>query len=191
MRSTNRLQFSGRGVMIGNLMPIPTIPQPIVPSQPHRLPVLTPCTFCKAKRFPYELPRFCCGKGDISLYPVTIPDELRQLYSGLTPESAHFVKFILLYNTAFFFTSTGVHLDPEFAKRTPFRAQGQIYHYINSLFPPDGTPSHLQLYFYDTEHEAANRRSTRDKLELPIINHLISVLETNPYSKFFRSLRER
>lgn len=85
----------------------------------------------------------------------------------------------------------GVHLDPEFTKRTPFRTRGQIYHYINSLFPLDGTPSHLQLYFYNTEHEAANRRSTRDKLELPIINHLISVLETNPYSKFFRGPRER
>lgn len=51
-------------------------------------------------------------------------------------------------------------------------------------------PSYLQLYFYDTEHEVANRIGAKEKLQEPIIERLTHVLSPNPYSKFFRSLRE-
>lgn len=40
-----------------------------------------------------------------------------------------------------------------------FRAQGQVYHYINSLYPTDRAPSFLQLYFHDTHEEIDNRIS--------------------------------
>lgn len=33
-------------------------------------PACDTLSFCKAKRFPYETPTFCCMKGDVSLYPM-------------------------------------------------------------------------------------------------------------------------
>ncbi|KAG5544394.1 hypothetical protein RHGRI_016972 [Rhododendron griersonianum] len=86
----------------------------------------------------------------------------------------------------------GVHLDPVFAKRLngiyTFRAQGQIYHFIDGLYPSGQMPSYLQLYFYDTEKEAELRRGDKDKLQPEIISSLIHLLEGNPYSQFFRGL---
>lgn len=88
----------------------------------------------------------------------------------------------------------GIHPDEEYAKRSKgiytFRVQGQIYHSINSLYPPEGKPSYLQLYFYDTENEHRHRQGKKDKLELPMIDQLINILEPNPYSRFFRSLQD-
>lgn len=85
-------------------------------------------------------------------------------------------------------------MDPEFAKRCngvyTFRAQGQIYQYNNSLYPSGHPPSYLQLYFYDTEDEVINRKGLKEKLQKPIIEELINVLETNPYSRFFCSPTE-
>lgn len=40
-----------------------------------------------------------------------------------------------------------------------FWAQGQVYNYINSLYPTDRAPSFLQLYFHDTHKEIDNRIS--------------------------------
>ncbi|KAL7258628.1 hypothetical protein ACSBR1_004697 [Camellia fascicularis] len=51
----------------------------------------------------------------------------------------------------------GVKLDNKVVTRKngmyTFRAKGQIYHYINSLQPPNTRPKYLQLYFYETENE--------------------------------------
>ncbi|XP_022841967.1 uncharacterized protein LOC111365659 [Olea europaea var. sylvestris] len=49
---------------------------------------------------------------------------------------------------------------------------------------------YLQLYFYDTENEICNRLITSDKFCEFTLRKLIDVLNKNPYSKFFRSLRE-
>ncbi|XP_058216366.1 uncharacterized protein LOC131327288 [Rhododendron vialii] len=130
----------------------------------------------------------------VSLYPIAIPPQLQQLYSGLGPDSAHFLQYIKPYNEILAFTSIGVHLDPVYAKRVngiyTFRAQGQIYHFIDSLYPSREMPSYLQLYFYDTQREAELRRGEKDKLQPRIISTLIDLLQANPYSQFFRSLTD-
>ncbi|XP_058216695.1 uncharacterized protein LOC131327560 [Rhododendron vialii] len=99
--------------------------------------------------------------GEVCLYPITIPVELQQLYSGLRADSSHFLQ-----------------------------AQGQIYHFIDSLYPSEEMPLYLQLYFYDTQKEIQLRKGDKDKLQPHIISGLINTLRANPYSQFFRSLSD-
>lgn len=175
-------------------MPISAVRPHAIPNEPFSLPSVTDCHHCGAKKFPYETPKFCCSGGNTSLYPTQIPPQLQKLYSGFGPDSMDFLQYIKPYNDIFAFTSMGVHLDPVYAKRTngiyTFRAQGQIYHFIDSLYPSGQMPAYLQLYFYDTEKEVENRKADKDKLREDIISELIDVLNTNPYSQFFHSLRE-
>lgn len=123
-----------------------------------------------------------------------MPDQLRELYLGSTPASTHFLKYVKPYNNIFTFTSMGVHVDKLYASRYngiyTYRAQGQIYHYINSLYPSDGNPSYLQLYFYDTENEPDLGRVDKSGLELPIIDKLINILEPNPYSRILQKFEK-
>ncbi|KAG5537451.1 hypothetical protein RHGRI_024770 [Rhododendron griersonianum] len=174
--------------------PASTIPQRAIPMESCKLSSVQDCIHCGAKRFPYETPKFCCSGGEVRLYPITIPAELQQLYSSLGADSAHFLHYVKPYNEIFAFTSMGVHLDPMYAKRTngiyTFRAQGQIYHFIDSLYPSKEMPSYLQLYFYDTQKEIELRKGDKDKLQPRIISSLIDTLRANPYSQFFRSLSD-
>ncbi|KAG5537863.1 hypothetical protein RHGRI_025085 [Rhododendron griersonianum] len=180
------------GIAATTSNPTPRTPHRPIPTKAYKLPTVQNCRHCGAKKFPYETPRFCCSGGEVSLYPIAIPPELQQLYSGLGPNSAHFLQYIKPYNEILAFTSMGVHLDPAYAKRVngiyTFRAQGQIYHFIDSLYPSGQMPSYLQLYFYDTQKEAELRRGDKDKLQPHIISTLINALQGNPYSQFFRSL---
>lgn len=165
-----------------------------IQTETYILPIISPCHFCKAKRFPHESPNFCCSKGEVKLYSINIPDQLLELYSGTTPQSTHFLQYIRPYNNAFMFTSFGVHLDHKVAIRYKgiytFRVQGQIYHFINSLYPAGVRPSYLQLYFYDTAKEVTNRIRSDDELEPIMIQKIIDILnKTNPYAIFFRNLQ--
>ncbi|XP_058192060.1 uncharacterized protein LOC131309442 [Rhododendron vialii] len=180
-------------VAVNTLMPLQTLQQRTIPTEVYKLPHVQDCRHCGAKKFPYETAKFCCSGGEVRLYPTAIPFELQQLYSGAGPDSMHFLQYIKPYNEILAFTSMGVHLDPAFAKRVngiyTFRAQGQIYHFIDSLYPSGHMPSYLQLYFYDTEKEAELRIGDKDKLQPRIISTLIDLLQANPYSQFFRGLR--
>ncbi|KAG5536262.1 hypothetical protein RHGRI_023889 [Rhododendron griersonianum] len=180
------------GIALDTFMPIQSLLQRPIPTEAYKLPDVQDCHHCGAKRFPYETPKFCCSGGEISLYPIAIPPELQHLYSGSGPNSMHFLQYIKPYNEILAFTSMGVHLDPAFAKRVngiyTFRAQGQVYHFIDSLYSSGQIPSYLQLYFYDTQKEAELRQGNKDKLQPHMISGLINLLQANPYSQFFRSL---
>ncbi|KAG7955672.1 hypothetical protein I3843_11G084800 [Carya illinoinensis] len=171
-----------------------TIPPPcrVVPSEAYSLPYVPCCRHCKAKRFYHETNGFCCADGTISLATNAVPDQLYDLFTSNTDESAHFKTYVRTYNNKFAFTSFGVKFDRDLCRRNrgiyTFRTQGQIYHYINDLIPLNGCPSYLQLYFYDTEHELENRISDSDRMNPSIIAQLIDILRINPYSVFFRSL---
>ncbi|XP_071930166.1 uncharacterized protein [Coffea arabica] len=172
---------------------IPLIQQ--IQSEPSILPSVPDCIHCHAKRFYMEPPRFCCASGEIRLAPTKMADKLVQLYKANTPESKEFRQCIRSYNNMFAFTSLGVHYNKELSKRNhgiyTFRVQGQIYHFINSLVPSeDEKASNLQLYFYDTEHELANRMAISSKFRESIVEQLRSILHENPYSAFIRSLAE-
>ncbi|KAI8530232.1 hypothetical protein RHMOL_Rhmol11G0040100 [Rhododendron molle] len=163
-----------------------------IPIEPNRLPNVPQCRFCLAKRFPNESDNFCCSKGKIKLYSINIPDNLLQLYNGQSKKSKDFLHDIRAYNNNFAFTSLRVNLDPKYATNNKgiytFRAQGQVCHYINSLYPTNRIPSFLQLYFHDTDKEIENRMNFTKTLDKENVTKLVKILDENPYSKFFRSL---
>lgn len=72
-----------------------------------------------------------------------------------------FRKSICVYNIISAFTSFGVKVDKKLASSRKgvysFKAKGQIYHDLPSLIPDNDRLRYFQLYFYDTDHELANR----------------------------------
>ncbi|KAL6521907.1 hypothetical protein OROMI_031784 [Orobanche minor] len=105
----------------------------------------------------------CCGRdGKIQLPKLNNPPQsLQQLLHGDNEKSKHFRDNIRSYNSMFSFTSIGAKIDTSInqGKSPPIiKMQGQNYHLMGSLLPPDGeTPKFAQLYIYDTENEVANR----------------------------------
>ncbi|KAG5517414.1 hypothetical protein RHGRI_037973 [Rhododendron griersonianum] len=171
--------------------PVPVRSRPI-PNEAFVLPIVLQCIHCDAKRFASEPDGFCCSKGQVSVYPLRTPAKLLELFRGSSKLCKDFRTHIRPYNNMFAFTSFGVTLDPRYTKNHQgiytFRAQGQIYHFMHSLYPANGKPSYLQLYFYDTAKEVEHRSNCLDDLDSDTITQLIDILKPNPYSKFFRSL---
>ncbi|KAL7181358.1 hypothetical protein ACSBR1_040276 [Camellia fascicularis] len=79
------------------------------------------------------------------------------MLTTLNDDGQHFRANIRTYNNLFAFTSMDIKLDTKVATKQKgiytFRAQRQIYHYINSLQSPNTTSKYLQFYFFDTDHE--------------------------------------
>ncbi|KAL0385744.1 UNVERIFIED_CONTAM: hypothetical protein Sradi_2968700 [Sesamum radiatum] len=108
--------------------------------------------------------------------------------------SLHFKANSRTYNNVFAFTSFGVTYDKELCRNDKnvytFRVQGLVYHFLNDLIPKEGKGTNLQLYFHDVENEVDNRLAVSDKLKEELVLMIMKLLEANPYSLFFRSLRE-
>ncbi|XP_031125091.1 uncharacterized protein LOC116027528 [Ipomoea triloba] len=124
-----------------------------------------------------------------------MPLVLKNLYTGIDDASKNFRTCVRTYNNTFAFTSLGIHqYDKNLCKRNKgiytFKVQGQMYHFINDLFPDGCPPRNLQLYFYDTDHEIQNRVESVARLEENIVKALIEVMSCNPYANFFRSLKD-
>ncbi|KAK9666371.1 hypothetical protein RND81_14G180300 [Saponaria officinalis] len=144
------------------------IGQPLV-GTPLQLQAVQSCTKCLAKKFVYESRNFCCGDGAIILPSSTHPPQLIRLFTSSDLLFVHFRQFARIY---------------------VFKLRGQIYHNVPDLVPQDNNPKYLQLYFYDGQHEAANRTACFKELNRAVIDILMTVTRTNPYARFFRSLQE-
>ncbi|XP_071738718.1 uncharacterized protein [Rutidosis leptorrhynchoides] len=101
----------------------------------------------------------------------------------------------------FSFTSFEARIDHNINRgRAPytFRISGQTYHKIGSLLPEDGgSPRYAQLYFYDTQNEAANRMSafldsdSRETVDKMLTNNLIEMLDKfSAVAQAFRMARD-
>ncbi|XP_049388457.1 uncharacterized protein LOC125852811 [Solanum stenotomum] len=162
----------------------------------HRLKKKQDCTYCHALRFEYEPPTFCCASGCINLAPNEVADDFYELFVADADDAKLFRKNIRAYNSIFAFTSFGVKLDKELASSRKgvysFKAQGQIYHDLPSLIPNNNRPRYFQLYFYDTDHELANRMTALQDANLSeeVMTKLRNIMEGNPYAKFFSRLKE-
>ncbi|XP_027157485.1 uncharacterized protein LOC113759078 [Coffea eugenioides] len=133
------------------------------------------------------------AKCEIHLAETQMPEKLVQFYRANAPKAREFRLCIRSYNNMFAFTSLGVHYDKNLSRRNngiyTFRVQGQIYHFINPLVPSKGErATNLQLYFYDTQHEIANRMAISSKFRESIFQQFKDILHDNPYSTFIRSL---
>lgn len=158
------------------------------------LPSVPNCQYCDAKRFHKEPPGFYCSSGEIQLLLTEMPRELMLLYLEDSDEATEFRRCIRSYNNMFAFTSLGMHCDDSLGKDYhgiyTFRVQGQMYHYINPLIPPEGQRAkNLQLYFFDTYHKTVNRLSISSRFRENLILKIEEILKLNPYSAFFRCLQ--
>ena len=56
---------------------------------------------------------------------------------------------------------------------------------------PNGHPPiGIQLYFYDQEKELSKRLSVSPRLRESTLKLLMGILDKNPYTRFFKSLRD-
>lgn len=111
--------------------------------------------------------------------------KLQNLYFGEDEESLQFQTYIRTYNNLFAFTSLGAKYDKKLAKRDcgvyTFKVQGQMYHFINDLYPKNEKPKNLQLYFYDNNNELAYRMTCSNKVHESVLKKLMGMLPNNPY----------
>ncbi|PWA95981.1 hypothetical protein CTI12_AA044400 [Artemisia annua] len=139
----------------------------------------------------------CCLGGSLKLRSrQQYSDYIHNLFS-----SGHFMDNIRAYNQMFAMTSLGANIDESInSGRGPyvFKVSGQIYHRIGGLCPPLGKdPRFLQLYIYDTQHEATNRlanfsSSGRNTLDAEVVQGLIHFLDgNNALVQLFRTARDK
>jgi hypothetical protein len=124
-------------------------------------------------------------KGKIRLADLEVPDYFYNFFTTQDKIGKDFRHEIRAYNTEYSFASIGVKVDETMNNMRDevytFRVYGGVYHRIDQLVPRDGTPRHLQLYFYDAQAELAsrlNRKPNLDRNTAQIISH---VLANNPY----------
>ena len=164
----------------------------LIPDYPDRLPLEPQCQHCGAKKFYSETMNFCCSNGEVVLSQNKLPNVLKELLTSTLEEAKTFRTMIRTYNNHFGVTSFGVKYDKKLCRRNKgiytFRIQGQIYHFLNDLNSANDHGENLQLYFHDPEIELANRIASCPRLSETLVKKLMSVLENNPYAKFFRTL---
>ncbi|XP_071903987.1 uncharacterized protein [Coffea arabica] len=69
-------------------------PLSMVATEPDILPNISDCQYCKAKKFQFEPPGFCCSSGEIQLLPTEMPRELMMLYLEDSEEAIEFRKCV-------------------------------------------------------------------------------------------------
>ncbi|XP_071913922.1 uncharacterized protein [Coffea arabica] len=187
-RSSLKKTQPGRGCKTGRAL------LDIIPDKADILPRQLDCPHCGAKKFFSETAYFCCQDGEVILAQNKIPDIFKELLTSSSQEAQSFRALIRTYNNHFGFTSFGVKADLTLSKRNKgiytFRIQGQIYHFLNDFNSTNDHSNNLQLYFNDFETEVSNRLAACPRLSESVIRKIMQVLESNPYAKFFRNLRE-
>ena len=154
------------------------------------------CRYCDALKWPGEAPGMCCSNGKVKLPSLQPPPEpLESLMSGTTPTSKHFLENIRRYNSCFQMTSFGATNDvcePGFMPT--FKVQGQVYHRVGSLLPPENEePKFLQIYFMGDERQEAQQRCNNiPGTRQDIVTEVQQMLhQHNDYVHIFKSTLQR
>lgn len=160
------------------------------------------CKHCGALHWSGELPShsparsfgFCCSHGQVSIpADPDPPAALIRLFTSNSPDAREFRENIRQYNAAFAFTSLGVDVDERLNRdggRHPyvFRIQGELYHHVGSLVPPDDhAPRYAQLYIYDSQfalNARAERNSNLSRETLRVLQETLT--ETHRYVQLYR-----
>ena len=56
----------------------------------HKLRDVPDCRHCRAKRFQYEPPGFCCRNGKVHIHIPEVPDELKRLFTSQVDNDAKY-----------------------------------------------------------------------------------------------------
>ena len=168
-----------------------------IPEETHLLSTVADCDYCKAKKFQYEPPGFCCRNGQINLAAFETPLQLRRLWESADADARHFRDNIRFFNGHFSFTSLYCCLDSMTTNMDcgiyTFRAHGMMYHNVRSFGREAGAEhKHLELYFYDDdpslEHRYRKCRQQQFEKDKAVIKQLVEILKGNPYSEHLRSM---
>ncbi|ONL99141.1 Helicase [Zea mays] len=168
-----------------------------IPKETHLLSTVADCDYCKAKKFQYEPPGFCCRNGQINLAAFETPLQLRRLWEFSDADARHFRDNIRFFNGHFSFTSMYCCLDSMTTNMDcgiyTFRAHGMMYHNVRSFGREVGAEhKHLELYFYDDdpslEHRYRKCRQQQFEKDKVVIKQLVEILKGNPYSEHLRSM---
>ncbi|AQK86929.1 hypothetical protein ZEAMMB73_Zm00001d038566 [Zea mays] len=168
-----------------------------IPEETHLLSTVADCDYCKAKKFQYEPPGFCCRNGQINLAAFETPLQLRRLWESADADARHFRDNIRFFNGHFSFTSLYCCLDSMTTNMDcgiyTFRAHGMMYHNVRSFGREVGAEhKHLELYFYDDdpslEHRYRKCHQQQFEKDKSVIKQLVEILKGNPYSEHLRSM---
>ncbi|KAL4564425.1 hypothetical protein LXL04_028489 [Taraxacum kok-saghyz] len=139
------------------------------------------CGSCGAIRL------FCCMNGKTKWPPTSIHVKLYNIFTANTDRNDTCIQHQL------FIRINVCNFDKSMANMTSgvytFHVSGGIYYRIDQLVPRNGKPTHLQLYFYDSENEMSHRLKLPN-LDKEIVKTLTRVLASNPYVATFRSFVE-
>ena len=118
------------------------------------------------------------------------PRQIERLFKGESPESAHFLKHIRQYNSAFQMTSFGCNEVTLRGWNPSFRVQGQVCHLIGPLEPASqALPSFLQIYFMDGNMATDRRLSVTDGLNRDLVLLLQNELNLTTYNRHVQQLK--
>eukprot|EP00112_Aurelia_sp_Birch-Aquarium-sp1_P000744 Seg10723.2 transcript_id=Seg10723.2/GoldUCD/mRNA.D3Y31 product="hypothetical protein" protein_id=Seg10723.2/GoldUCD/D3Y31 len=170
--------------------------------QQHSLgPMSGRCPNCNARFFPQEKTTRgqytkCCRQGKVHLPPIAQPSEnIKQLFSGDSPDSPHFKTHVRQYNASLGMASWNAPIvqHPAGGPRV-VTIHGQAYHLTSPPEPQPGEPPKFaQLYILDT------RQAIQERLQLPenaqLRPHVLQQLQdelmtVNPYAHDFRYMGE-
>ena len=115
------------------------------------------CNYCRAKKWDNEPPGVCCSNGKVQLATFQEPPQpLKNLLTGSTSDSKHFLQHIQKYNSAFQMTSFGAKFVTQGVFIPTFKVQGQVYHRNGSLLPEENENwQFLQIYFMGNQENQA------------------------------------
>ncbi|AQL05669.1 hypothetical protein ZEAMMB73_Zm00001d047132 [Zea mays] len=163
-----------------------------ITEETHLLSTVADCDYCKAKKFQYEPPGFCCCNGQINLAAFETP-----LWESADADARHFRDNIRFFNGHFSFTSLYCCLDSMTTNMDcgiyTFCAHGMMYHNVRSFGREAGAEhKNLELYFYDDdpslEHRYCKCRQQQCEKDKAVIKQLVEILMGNPYSEHLRSM---
>jgi hypothetical protein len=105
------------------------------------------------------------------------PQPFDDLLLGRHTLSQHFLANTRAYNSAFQMTSMGCHEIRATGWNPCFKVQGQIYHSIESLIPPQGQqPKFAPIYFVGDEER---ERSKQDRFAVTSVRNVFSYEHLN------------
>lgn len=152
------------------------------------------CPKCSAKKWTDEANGMCCASGKVSLPNIKEPPQpMKNLLTNNHSLSRHFLTNIRKYNSLFQMTSFGAKEIREGTFMPTFKVEGQVYHLIGSLLPPQGqNPQYLQIYFISDADQLSLRSNIAPMLKIDLINELQTALNShNVYIQSFKQNLER